>query len=197
MDLLPDILVNAVDSIAKLPGVGKKSAMRIVLNLTKWDSPQLESFTNSISKISELSSCQQCGMFCEDKFCSICLSDKRQSSCLCIVENITDLMAIENSGQYRGRYLVLGGVLNPLMGIGPDQLNFSTLKERVSTNNIEEIILALSPSVEGDATCAYIKQLIPTEVSVQRIGFGVPIGGSLEYLDPLTISKAFENKRVL
>jgi recombination protein RecR len=111
------------------------------------------------------------------------------------VENVSDLMAIERSGQFKGLYHILGGVLNPLLGVGPEQLRLDELEEKIKRREIAEIILAVNPSVEGDATCAYIRSLIDESVKVERIGFGVPIGGSLEYLDSMTISKALENRK--
>ena len=136
-------------------------------------------------------------MYCDDQYCAVCLNPSRNNQFLCVVEGVNDLIAIESSGQFRGTFLILGGVLNPLLGIGPDSLNIEMLLNKIKNNNVEEIILALNPSVEGDATCSYLKQIIPNNVKINRIGFGIPIGGNLEYLDPQTISKAFENKRQL
>jgi recombination protein RecR len=136
-------------------------------------------------------------MFSEGDICNICATDSRSSAkVLCVVENINDLMAIEKSNTFTGVYHILGGVLNPLSGIGPDQLKIDKLVERVKKLGVETVILAVNPSVEGDATCSYIKQLFG-DVNIERIGFGIPIGGSLEYLDPLTISKALENRKML
>lgn len=117
-----------------------------------------------------------------------------ETKVLCIVEGVTDLLAIEKSSQFKGRYHVLGGVLNPLLGIGPNELGINKLIDRIKRNEIEELVLAINPSVEGDATCSFIKELLPDGVKAERIGFGMPMGGSLEYLDTLTISKALENR---
>ena len=114
---------------------------------------------------------------------------------MCIVESISDCMAIEKSGQYRGVYHILGGVLNPLLGVGPDELSIDHLMKRIADEEIREIILAINPSVEGDATCSYIRQLVGSTIAVERIGFGIPMGGSLEYLDAMTIGKAIENRK--
>jgi recombination protein RecR len=111
------------------------------------------------------------------------------------VENASDLLAIEKSGTFKGVYHILGGVLNPLLGVGPDELKMDELREKIIKKEIQEIILAINPSVEGDATCSYLKSILPQTVQVDRIGFGVPIGGSLEYLDPMTITKALENRK--
>jgi recombination protein RecR len=135
-------------------------------------------------------------MFADETLCSICSDDYRKSAkTLCVVEHASDLMAIEKSGHFKGVYHILGGVLNPLLGVGPEELKLDELKEKIINKGISEIILALNPSVEGDATCSYLKSILPTSTQVERIGFGVPIGGSLEYLDPMTITKALENRK--
>lgn len=194
---LPTTILEAVSSFSKLPGVGSKTAQRQVMAMTRWDAEQLRSFANSISHLTSLKFCKECGMFSEGDICNICATSTRISAkSLCVVENINDLMAIENSNTFGGIYHILGGVLNPLSGIGPEQLKISKLVERVKKYDVESVILAVNPSVEGDATCSYIKQLLG-DVNIERIGFGIPIGGSLEFLDPLTISKALENRKVL
>lgn len=193
---LPDIIKNAVDALTRLPGVGEKTAFRMVMNMTAWKHSELESVGKSISGLRDLELCEECGMFSEGKFCAICLDHGRQATqVLCVVENVSDLMAIEKSGNFKGIYHVLGGVLNPLLGVGPEELRMDELKNRIIKNGIEEVILAINPSVEGDATCSYFKTLLPDVIRVERIGFGVPIGGSLEYLDPMTITKALENRK--
>ena len=195
---LPEKILNTVESFSQLPGVGRKTATRQVLQMTKWNNSALESFSRAVSELAELRRCVDCGFFSEDTLCSICVDEKRSSSgVLCIVEEVTDCMAIEKSQAFGGLYHVLGGVLNPMLGIGPESLKFENLSKRIKENNITEVVLALNPSVEGDATCSYIKQIIPEDVKVDRIGFGIPIGGSLEYLDSMTISKALENKKLL
>jgi len=193
---LPKILLNAVDQFSKIPGVGDKTALRQTLVLSKWTDEELMAFSGAIKELVSLKKCQKCGMFSDENICNICSSEARgEQRSLCIVENITDCMAIERSNQFKGRYHVLGGVLNPLMGIGPDELNIDKLVERIKGEEVQDLILAINPSVEGDATCSYINQVIPDGVSVERIGFGVPMGGSLEYLDSMTISKALENRK--
>jgi recombination protein RecR len=193
---LPEIIKNAVEALTRLPGVGEKTAFRMVMNMSKWKATELESVGRSVSGLKDLDLCEECGMFAEGKFCSICEDPSRQEiKVLCVVENVSDLMAIEKSGHFKGIYHILGGVLNPLLGVGPDELRMDELKCRIIEKSIEEVILAINPSVEGDATCAYFKTLLPESVRVERIGFGVPIGGSLEYLDPMTITKALENRK--
>lgn len=193
---LPEVIKNAVEALTRLPGVGEKTAFRMVMSMTNWKGAELESVGNALISLKNLELCQECGMFSEGEFCSVCADDSRQDTkVLCVVENASDLMAIEKSGNYRGVYHILGGVLNPLLGVGPDELKMDELRGRIIEKDIQEVILAINPSVEGDATCSYFKTLIPETVRVERIGFGVPIGGSLEYLDPMTITKALENRK--
>lgn len=194
---LPSNINNSVASFSKLPGVGEKTALRQVMAMTKWTKEDLHEFANAINSLTNLRFCSECGMFSEEEICELCKTSFRQEAgVMCVIENINDLMAIEKSNNFNGLYHILGGVLNPLAGVGPDQLNINKLVERVEKFNIQSLILAVNPSVEGDATCSYIKQIIPN-VNVERIGFGIPIGGSLEFLDPLTISKALENRKIL
>ncbi len=192
---LPKIILDVVDHLSKLPGVGGKTAQRYALSMAKWPYEDVMALGRSIQKITELKNCHHCGMFSDDDLCHICSSDRAQSKLMCVVENISDCIAIEKSGTYKGLYHILGGVLNPLMGIGPDELRIDRLIDRIRDEEISEVILAINPSVEGDATCSYINQMLPEGTSAQRIGFGIPMGGSLEYLDAMTISKALENKK--
>jgi recombination protein RecR len=194
---LPEIITMSVEALAKLQGIGEKTAFRMVMNMTNWNSVEIDSFTNAISEIKNLKKCNECGLYSDESLCSICLDPNRSNSKLiCVVENISDLLAIEKSGQFKGLFHILGGVLNPLMGIGPDELHLEELVRRVKNLKVEEMILAINPSVEGDATCAYMKNIFPDHIKIERIGFGIPIGGSLEYLDALTIGKALENRKL-
>jgi recombination protein RecR len=193
---LPEVIKNAVEALTKLPGVGEKTAFRMVMSMTHWKVQELETVGNSIISLKNLRLCQECGMFADDQLCSICSDVARQfAKSMCVVENASDLMAIEKSGNFKGVYHILGGVLNPLLGVGPDELRMDELKNRIVEKNIQDVILAINPSVEGDATCSYFKTILPESIRVDRIGFGVPIGGSLEYLDPMTITKALENRK--
>lgn len=195
---LPEKLLRTVKQFARLPGVGEKTALRQSLIMTKWSKEDLVAFADAIKSLSELNHCTKCGMFCDEKLCKICLDPHRSlAKTICVVESVTDCLAIERSGNFRGKFHILFGVLNPLLGIGPDELKLDELINRVANEEIEELILAVNPSVEGDATCAYIKQMLPAEVRVDRIGFGIPMGGSLEFVDSLTITKALENRRHL
>jgi recombination protein RecR len=193
---LPEVIKNAVEALTKLPGVGEKTAFRMVMSMTHWKPQELTSVGTSLTALKDLKLCEECGMFADHDLCSICADESRQASkTICIVENASDLMAIEKSGNFKGIYHILGGVLNPLLGVGPDELGMDELKNRIIEKDLQEVILAINPSVEGDATCSYFKSLLPESIRVERIGFGVPIGGSLEYLDPMTITKALENRK--
>lgn len=193
---LPEVIKNAVEALTRLPGVGEKTAFRMVMNMTSWKASELTSVGSAMASLQNLKLCRDCGMFADESLCSICMNETRQQShSLCIVENASDLMAIEKSGTFKGSYHILGGVLNPLLGVGPDELKMDLLREKIIKKEVQDIILAINPSVEGDATCSYLKSILPESVQVDRIGFGVPIGGSLEYLDPMTITKALENRK--
>jgi len=193
---LPDKILNVVDMFSKVPGIGDKTALRNVLHLTKWNEQELGEFAKVLNELKTLQNCQECGAFADESICDICQDVHRKTSSeLCVVESITDCLAIERSGQYRGLYHILGGVLNPLLGVGPEELRLEKLASRVKELEIQSLVLAISPSVEGDATCSYIKSLLPENIQVDRIGFGIPMGGNLDYLDSMTISKALENRR--
>lgn len=193
---LPEVIKDAVEALTRLPGVGEKTAFRMVMSMTNWKSSELISVGSALASLQNLKLCRECGMFADDSLCSICSDEARQTTKnICVVENASDLMAIEKSGHFKGTYHILGGVLNPLLGVGPDELKMDELREKIIKKGVQEVILAVNPSVEGDATCSYLKSVLPGDVQVERIGFGVPIGGSLEYLDPMTITKALENRK--
>ena len=195
---LPNNIQSCVDSFSKLPGVGSKTALRQVMAMTKWSHDDLQIFSEALSDLKSLNHCTECGVFSEKDICKICSNAHRsESGLICVVENINDLIAIERSEDFFGQFHILGGVLNPLSGVGPRELRIDKLIERIKKLDTKSIILAINPSVEGDATCSYIKQLLGEHVHVERIGFGIPIGGSLEFLDPLTIAKALENRKTL
>ncbi|WP_127715382.1 recombination mediator RecR [Halobacteriovorax sp. HLS] len=193
---LPKTLLDVIDQLSRIPGVGDKTATRQTLVLAKWSAQELLAFGDAMKNLAHLKSCNECGMYADENICDICSKpERKESKSICVVENVTDCLAIERSGNYHGLYHILGGVLNPLMGIGPEELKIDNFVKRVRDLNIESIVLAVNPSVEGDATCSYINQVIPETVEVDRIGFGIPMGGSLEYLDTMTIAKALENRR--
>ena len=191
---LPLALLDAIDHFSRLPGVGEKTALRYCLALSEWSEQEVTCFGNAIIEIARIKKCVKCGMFAQGELCEICIN-RSENRTICIVENVADLLALERSETFGGRYHVLGGVINPLLGVGPRELGLDEMVKRFVEEGVEEIILAINPSVEGDATCSYIKQILPNTMKIDRIGLGIPVGGSLEYLDAMTIGKALENKK--
>jgi len=187
------LIDEAVDEIAKLPGIGKKTALRLVLHLLKERKEETESLSEAITNLRQnIRYCKTCHMVSDSEECS-CLSMRKDTTVICIVEDIPDVIAIENTSQYNGLYHVLGGIISPINGIGPDDLNISSLEQRVNdrNNEINEIILALSPTMEGDTTAFYIsKKLKKSGVKISTIARGIPIGGEIEYADEITLGRS-------
>lgn len=193
---LPESIKAAVSQLARMPGVGEKTATRQIMALMNWSDQEIVEFSSSFRDLLNVKKCKSCGMYADEDLCSICSNPARhEQKIICVVETITDAIAIEKSETYQGIYHILGGVLNPLMGVGPAELNIDQLTDNIKTRGISNIILAINPSVEGDATCSYIKHAVGEDVQIDRIGFGIPVGGALEYLDGMTISKALENRK--
>ncbi len=189
---LAEPLQAAIEELSKLPGIGKKTAQRLALFLLKSEN---ESVANLIKSLQELKTklrlCNRCFNISEAELCPVCQSAKRDDSVVCVVEEASDVIAIEKSNEYSGIYHVLGGVLSPLSGIGPDTLKIKELLKRFENENIKEIILALNPDTEGEATALYLAKLIkPLGIKVTRIARGLPIGGDLEFADEATIGRA-------
>lgn len=196
MTLLPTPLDALVKSLKKLPGVGEKTATRFAFHILNAKSGEIDALLKSISEVKEkLRLCSQCFHLTDIDPCAICSDRKRKRSLLCVVETPLDLMTVEKSGEFRGLYHVLHGLLSPIEAIGPEDIRAAPLLERASKEGLQEIILALDPSIEGDTTASYIKGLFKdSDTVVSRIGFGIPMGGSLEYSDPLTLIKAMRNR---
>lgn len=190
------LIENAVNEFARLPGVGKKTALRLVLHLLKQDTTQVDLFSETIARMRrQIKFCKQCHNVSDDDTCSICASPSRQNRTVCVVESIRDVIAIENTQQFNGVYHVLGGIISPIDGIGPDQLNIHTLVERVKAQNIEEVIMALSPTIEGDTTIYYLsKKLKELPVKITTIARGISFGGELEYADEMTLARSLTNR---
>lgn len=186
------LIEKAVEAFSSLPGIGRKSALRLVLHLLKQDKSATEQFTAAIAAMREgIRECQVCHNLADEAICHICADARRDRSLVCVVENIRDLMAIEDTNQYRGVYHVLGGVISPIEGIGPGDLNIGTLEERVRQGEIREIIMAISPTIEGETTIYYLsKKLLPLGVQVSTIARGVAFGGELEYADEVTLGRS-------
>ncbi|MCB0487031.1 MAG: recombination protein RecR [Cyclobacteriaceae bacterium] len=194
MDYPSKLIEEAVNEVSKLPGIGKKTALRLVLHLVKESESRTFALTESLNKLrSNILFCKHCHNISDDIECSICRSHRRDKSIVCVVEDTSDVMAIENTSQYSGLYHVLGGVISPMNGIGPSELKIESLLQRVSNNNgeIKEIILALSPTMEGDTTSFYIsKRLKDYPLKLSTIARGIPIGGDLEYADEITLGRS-------
>ncbi len=190
------LLENAVNEFAKLPGIGRKSALRLVLHLLKQDLQEVEIFGNSLIQLrSEIKHCKICHNISDTDICSICANPARNSSIICVVENIKDVMSIENTQQFKGLYHVLGGIISPMDGIGPSDLEIESLVSRVNEGNTEEIILALSTTMEGDTTNFFIyKKLKNNEVKISTLARGVSIGDELEYTDEVTLGRSIVNR---
>lgn len=190
------LLENAVEEFAKLPGIGRKSALRLVLHLLRREESEVEDFGNAIVQLrKEVKHCTICHNISDTDTCSICANPSRDESLICVVENIRDVMSIENTNQFRGRYHVLGGIISPMDGIGPNNLEIDSLVKRVATGNIAEVILALSTTMEGDTTNFYIyKKLKDLEVKITTIARGISVGGEIEYTDELTLGRSILNR---
>jgi recombination protein RecR len=184
-------------ALRKLPGVGFRSSERIALHLLLGHRDQLEALVSALGEASRsVRRCERCGNLSEESLCPICSDPKRDQRSVCVVENVPDLVAIERSGSWRSGYHVLHGRLSPLHGVGPDDLNIASLVARIESGDVEELVLALSNDVEGEATCHYIQERIPVQrgVRVTRIGFGIPSGGGVLYADSVTLRSALEGR---
>ena len=190
------LLENAVNEFAKLPGIGKKTALRLVLHLIKQDAEEVSQFSEIIARMrNEIKFCSRCYNISDKDLCNICSNTMRKQEMLCVVENIRDVIAIESTQQFNGIYHVLGGVISPLDGIGPDQLTIDALVERITKEDIEEIIFALSPTIQGDTTIYYISKKIKNNpVKITSIARGIAFGGELEYADEMTLAKSISNR---
>lgn len=196
MQISSSLLENAVNEFARLPGIGKKTALRLVLHLIKQNPEEVQRFSETIDKMKkEIAFCTVCHNISDSAVCNICSNPSRKKETICVVENIRDVIAIESTQQFSGLYHVLGGIISPLDGIGPDQLNIETLVNRVQQGSIHEIIFALSPNIQGDTTIYYIqKKLQPYNVVITTIARGISFGGELEYADELTLGRSLQNR---
>lgn len=193
----PSILLeSAVNEFAKLPGVGRKTALRLVLHMLRQDNKTVENFSSAILTLkNEVKYCKSCYNISDADICPICANPGRDKSLVCVVENIKEVMAIENTSQFKGLYHVLGGIISPIDGIGPGDLQIESLVKRVSEGNIKEIILALSTTMEGDTTNFYIyKKLAPYNIKISMIARGISIGDEIEYADEVTLGRSIINR---
>jgi len=190
------LLENAVNEFSSLPGIGRKTALRLVMHLLRQSDNEVERFGESIMKLKkEVHYCKVCHNISDSEICDICSDKSRDESTICVVENIRDVIAIENTGQYRGLYHVLGGIISPMDGIGPSDLKLASLEEKVRDGNISEVILALSTTMEGDTTNFYIfRKIGELKVRISTLSRGVAIGDELEYTDEITLGRSILNR---
>ncbi len=196
MQFSSSLLESAVTEFSRLPGIGKKTALRLVLHLLKQDAEQVSQFSETIERMrKEIRFCKRCFNVADGDFCSICANSYRQQKVVCVVENIRDVIALEATQQFNGSYHVLGGVISPLDGVGPDQLTIGALIDRVYKEHIEELIFALNPNIQGDTTIYYIqKKLQGQQIRITTIARGIAFGGELEYADELTLGRSLQNR---
>lgn len=190
------LLEKAVGEFAKLPGIGRKTAMQLVLHLLRQETSTVEAFGNAVVRLKhEVKYCRVCHNISDTDTCQICSNPQRDASTVCVVENIRDVMAVENTQQYKGLYHVLGGVISPMDGIGPSDLQIDSLVERVKSGVVKEVILALSSTMEGDTTNFFIfRKLAPYDVKITMIARGISIGDELEYTDEVTLGRSIVNR---
>ena len=199
MNTYPSKMIEqAVEEISKLPGIGKKSALRLALHLLKRPEAQSLQLAHAVVQLrTETKYCPQCHMISDGDLCGICASHKRDESIICVVEDLRDVLAIENTGQFMGLYHVLGGIISPLSGISPGDLTIESLVARVASGKVSEVILGLSPTMEGDTTAFYLtKKLKEFSVKLSTIARGIPIGGDLEYTDEITLGRSIVGRIV-
>lgn len=197
MTSLPEPVAQLVAALAKLPGIGPRSAERLALHLVQSESASVRQLADALVNARErVTTCERCGALTESQPCPICADERRDGSLLCVVERPLDILSLEKSGNFKGRHHVLGGKLSPLNGVGPEDLRIAELESRIAAEGVQEVILALSSDVEGDATCHYLaKRLAPLDVRISRLAQGLPAGSGLEFADELTLSRALEGRR--
>jgi recombination protein RecR len=188
---------HLIDALGRLPGIGPKSAQRIAFHILQSDSEVASALVDSIRTVKErVKFCIHCGNVSEESECRICRDPRRENSSICVVEESKDVIAIERTREFRGKYHVLGGAISPIDGIGPEQLRIRELMTRLADSEITEVILATDPNLEGEATATYLSRLIkPMGIKVSRLASGLPVGGDLEYADEVTLGRAFEGRR--
>jgi recombination protein RecR len=199
MALLPPPIDTLLSALSKLPGIGPRSAERIALHIVQSDAGSVRDLAAALINARQLvSACANCGALTEQQPCGICSDPKRDAALLCVVERAVDVISLEKSGTFRGRYHVLGGKISPLNGVGPEDLRVAELQARLTTESVQEIVIALPSDVEGDATSYYLAKLLAgSAVTLSRIAQGLPVGGGLEFADELTLSRAMEGRRTL
>jgi recombination protein RecR len=190
---------DLIDELGRLPGVGPKSAQRIAFHLLGTDGADVQRLADAITTVKEkVRFCETCGNVAESEQCRICADPRRDQTVLCVVEEPKDVVAIERTREFRGRYHVLGGAIDPMNGVGPEELRIRQLLTRLGDGEVQEVIIATDPNIEGEATATYLtRMLIPLGVTVSRLASGLPVGGDLEYADEVTLGRAFEGRRTV
>lgn len=197
MDNYASPIANLIEQFAKLPGIGRKTAQRLAYYVLEMDQVDVELLSTSIREAKEkIKLCESCCNLTDDTLCNICKSHRREKTTICVVEGPKDIIAMERSKEYKGLYHVLHGTISPMDNVGPNDLKIKELISRLSNEDMEEVIIATNPTVEGEATALYLSKLIkPLDIKVTRIAHGIPVGGDLEYFDEVTLSKAMDNRR--
>lgn len=192
----PESLNNLINSLKKLPSIGEKSAERLAFAIMNFDEEEILLFSNSIKDVkSKIKKCSVCGNITENEICDICLNEERDKTVICVVEDSKNIITLEKMGTYNGKYHVLNGLISPINGKGPRDIEIDSLIQKVNNNDIKEVIIAISPTLEGETTALYISKLLEnTKVIVSRIAYGIPMGADMEYLDPMTLSMALNNR---
>ncbi|MFI6425627.1 recombination mediator RecR [Promicromonospora sp. NPDC050880] len=190
---------DLIDELGRLPGVGPKSAQRIAFHLLATDNQEVKRLVDALTEVKlRVQFCELCGNVAEAERCRICLDPRRSDEVICVVEEPKDVVAIERTREFRGRYHVLGGAINPIENVGPDDLRISELLARLADGTVQEVILATDPNVEGEATATYLSRLMGhMGITVSRLASGLPVGGDLEYADEVTLGRAFEGRRII
>ncbi len=193
------IIQDLIDELGRLPGIGPKSAQRIAFHIVQSERVDVNRLVEVLRLVKErVKFCTQCGNVAEEDECRICRDPRRDASSICVVEESKDVVAIEKTREFKGRYHVLGGAISPIDGIGPEQLRIKELLTRLADSQIQEVIIATDPNLEGEATATYLARLInPLGITISRLASGLPVGGDLEYADEVTLGRAFEGRRVL
>jgi recombination protein RecR len=193
------VVQDLIDELGRLPGIGPKSAQRIAFHILSMDPVDVRRLVETIQTVKErVRFCEVCGNVAEGDRCRVCLDPRRSDEVLCVVEEAKDVVAIERTREFRGRYHVLGGAIDPMAGVGPDDLRVKELLARLGNESVKEVILATDPNIEGEATATYLARILtPLEVRVTRLASGLPVGGDLEYADEVTLGRAFEGRRAV
>lgn len=195
----PKTILNLIESFKKLPGIGEKTAERLAISTLNMDDDTIEIFSNSLKEVkNKIKKCEKCGSYTEEEICDICKSETRDHSTMCVVEESKNVIQFEKVGTFNGVYHVLGGLISPLDGVNPENINLNTLKKRIKEENIKEVILAIKPSIEGETTALYISKMLEDEnIKITKIAHGIPMGADIDYIDPLTLEIAMEDRTTI